>query len=117
MVADTSRPSRLSGWWACLVGGAVMASLLVFLDPILHQQDCPNAGGNGNASAFANSDWDFYLPLVMIGWAFLVIMEQALPVTWRGRSRLNAAVRAATAVAVSLSGSCWLFLQLATVCR
>ncbi|WP_432968660.1 hypothetical protein [Dactylosporangium sp. CA-233914] len=117
MIDDTPRPSRLSGCWACLVGGAVIASLLLFLDPILRQGDCPNAGANGNASAFANSDWDFYLPLVMIGWVLLVLVEQALPVTWRQRNRFDVAVRAASALALSLSSSCCLFLQLATVCR
>lgn len=110
------RPFPLGGLWACLVGGVLVTSLLVVLDPITRQQDCPNYGASGNASVFANSIWDLYFPLALFGWVALVIVEQALPTTWRHRSRLDLLLRGATAVGVSLIASCALGALLIT-CR
>ncbi|GIG86236.1 hypothetical protein [Plantactinospora endophytica] len=117
MINGRGRPSRLSGFWVCLVGGAVIALLLTVLDPVTRYQDCPNYGGNGNASAFDNAAWDLWFPLVLLGWLVLVVLEQMLPVTWRHRGGPDIAVRAASAVALSISTSCCLFLNVAVVCH
>jgi hypothetical protein len=117
VVEDSAHPSRFGGLWAFIVGGGLIAALLVFLDPVTRQQDCPNYGGNGNASAFTDANWDLYLPLVMIVWIVLVIGEQVLPATWRGRTRLNVAVRAGAAVMLSLSTSCCVILPLEAICH
>jgi hypothetical protein len=106
------RPFPLGGLWALLVGGLLVTVLVVALDPITRQQDCPNYGAAGNASVFANPAWDIYLPLMLLGWVALVLAEQAFPTTWRHRSRLTFLGRAATAVTVSLTGSCFIGAQL-----
>ncbi|MER7457940.1 hypothetical protein [Micromonospora sp. NPDC126480] len=109
--------SRLSGFWACLIGGAVIASLLMVLDPITRAEDCPNYGGNGNASAFDNAAWDLWFPLVLLGWLVLVLLEQTLPVTRRHRGGTDIAVRAASALSLSVVISCCLVLNVSVVCR
>jgi len=60
--------------------------------------------------------WDPDLPLLLIGWVTLVIMEQALPVTWRHRGRLNGAVRATAAIVLS-SSSFYFALSFEVVCH
>jgi hypothetical protein len=117
MIGKGSRPSALGGLWALLVGGVAIVGLLLFLQPVTQRAECPNYGGNGNASAFANSAWDLYLPLVLLAWVVLIGVEQLLPVTWRGRGGGEIAARAVVAVVVAVVGSCCLFLSLGTVCR
>ena len=114
---DHGRPSPLSGLWSAVVGGLLLVLLLVVLDPITRFEDCPNYGGNGNASSFSNPAWDLYLPLLTLCWVVLVIVEQALPVTWRHRSRLAGWVRAAVAGAGVTITSCCVVGSIVTVCR
>ncbi|SCG43863.1 hypothetical protein GA0070609_1381 [Micromonospora echinaurantiaca] len=117
MVDRRWRPSRLSGFWACLVGGAAIAALLMVLDPVTRYEDCPNHGGNGNASAFDDASWDLWFPLVLLGWLGLVAVEQTLPVTRRHRGGVDVAVRAGSALVLCTVSSCCLFLNVAIVCR
>lgn len=114
---DHARPSALRGLWSFVVGGAGLVALTVALGPITRPEDCPNYGGNGNASAFSNPAWDLYLPILALGWVVLIVLEQALPVTWRDRSRTDIATRAATVVILSLVGSCGFLPWLLTVCH
>jgi hypothetical protein len=114
---DHARPPPLSGLWSFIVGGVGLVALTVGLDPITRPEDCPNYGGNGNASAFSNPVWDLYLPILALGWVVLVVLEQALPVTRRNRSRIDIATRAATVVILSLVGSCGLLPWLMIVCH
>jgi hypothetical protein len=114
---DDERASPLSGLWACVVGGLLIVVLLLFLDPVSRVEECPNYGAAGNASAFDDSGWDFFFPLVVLAWITLTIMEQALPVTWRGRSRVEGWVRAGAAVMASTTAGCCLALGLAVACR
>jgi hypothetical protein len=117
MTDEPGRPTRLGGFWTVLVGGGVIALLLTGLDPVMRQEDCPNYGAAGNASAFDNPDWDFYFPLVLLGWTALVVVEQVLPVTWRHRAGAALAVRVTSALLLSMSSSCCLFFHLAVVCH
>lgn len=117
MTDDRKRPPRLGGFWVLLVGGVSIALLLAVLDPIMRHEDCPNYGASGNASAFDNPAWDLYFPLVMLGWIVLIAVEQVLPVTWRNRSGTDIAVRATSALALSVSASCCVMLNVAIVCR
>jgi len=114
---DQPRSSPLAGLWAFVVGGLLLAALLVFLDPVSTQRDCPNYGGNGNASAFPNPVWDLYFPLVLFAWIVLIAAEQGFPSTWAGRGGLEIAARAAIALILSTVGSCCLFLTLGTLCH
>ncbi|MET7965990.1 hypothetical protein [Micromonospora sp. NPDC005305] len=117
MIENRKSPSRLSGFWVCLVGGAFFVALLAVLQPITRYEDCPNYGGNGNASAFGNPAWDFYLTLLLFGWVFLVVLEQTLSVTRRGRGGVDVALRAAGAIVLTTVASCGLFVNVAAVCR
>ena len=117
MTDDIERPARLGGFRALLVGGGLIALLLVYLDPVTRVEDCPNYGGNGNASAFADAGWDGYLPLLMIFWISAVVVEQALPYTWRGRGRVAGAARVTAAVVLSLFAACFVTLPLEVVCH
>ncbi|MEU0080463.1 hypothetical protein ABZY58_21390 [Micromonospora tulbaghiae] len=117
MIDDRERPSRLGGFWALLVGGAGIASSLAVLDPIMRFEDCPNYGASGNASAFDNPAWDLYFPLLMLGWVVLIAVEQVLPVTWRNRSGADIAVRATSALTLSVSSSCCFVLKVTLVCH
>ena len=117
MIEDRRRPSRLSGFRVCLLGGAFFVALLAVLQPITRYEDCPNYGGNGNASAFANPAWDFYLTLLLFGWVVLVVLEQTLSVTRRGRGGVDVALRAAAAIALSTVASCGLFVNVAVLCH
>jgi hypothetical protein len=114
---DHARPSPLSGLWCFTIGGVGLVALTVALDPITRQEDCPNYGASGNASAFPNPVWDLYLPILALGWMVLIILEQALPLTWRNRSQIDIATRAATAVTLSLVGSCGLLPWLLIMCH
>ncbi len=117
MIDVWKRPSRLGGFWALLVGGAGIALLLAVLHPIMRFGDCANYGASGNASAFDNPAWDLYFPLVMLGWVVLIAVEQVLPVTWRNRSGAEIAVRATSALSLSMSISCAFVLNVALVCH
>ncbi|MGC4804171.1 hypothetical protein [Micromonospora sp. DT233] len=117
MIKDRRRPSRLSGFRACLLGGAVLLALLALLRPITRFEDCPNYGGNGNASAFENPAWDLYLTALLFGWALLVVVEQALPVTRRGRGSVDVALRAAGAITLTTIASCSLFVNVTLLCH
>ncbi|WP_433363546.1 hypothetical protein ACQPZX_32340 [Actinoplanes sp. CA-142083] len=117
MINDGRRPSALAGFWTLLVGGAAIVLLLLFLHPVTQRTDCPNYGGNGNASAFRNPSWDLYFPLVLLAWIVLIAIEQVLPSTWRGRGGLEIAARTAIALVLPTVGSCCLFVTLATVCH
>ncbi|MEV4510371.1 hypothetical protein AB0K00_15565 [Dactylosporangium sp. NPDC049525] len=117
MIDGDGRGSRLSGFWACLTGGAAIALLLVFLDPVMRQEDCPNYGANGNASAFANADWDLWFPLVLLSWWALIAMEQVLPLTHRHRGRVEIAARGVCALALAVVSSCCLLMNVALVCH
>jgi hypothetical protein len=112
-----SRPSRLGGLWTCLAGGLFLAVLLGYLRPVFDPADCPNAGANGNASAFTDPAWDLYLPLLVLGWLLLVAIEQALPTTWRHRSALAVTLRATLAIGVVIAVSCVVVAPLEVVCR
>ncbi|MFI1192714.1 hypothetical protein ACH4T9_05525 [Micromonospora sp. NPDC020750] len=117
MVEDRQRPSRLSGFRVCLLGGAFFLALLAVLQPITRYEDCPNYGGNGNASAFANPAWDFYLMVLLFGWLVLVVLEQTLSITRRGRGRADFALRAAGAITLTTIASCGLFVNVAVLCH
>jgi hypothetical protein len=111
------RPSPLSGLWSWAVGGLLLAGLLIFLHPVLRFEDCPNYGGNGNASAYPDAAWDVFFPLLAITWISCVIVEQFLPVTWRRRAWFGGAARALVAVTLSLSASFSVVGSLAVMCR
>ena len=117
MIDNDRRPSALGGFWTLIVGGASIVLLLLFLHPVTRPADCPNHGGNGNASAFGNTDWDLFLPLTLAGWLVLIAVEQTLPASYRGRGRLEVAARAAVALSLAAVGSCFLFLGVATICH
>ncbi|MEU8229090.1 hypothetical protein AB0C12_05720 [Actinoplanes sp. NPDC048967] len=114
---DQARSKPLAGLWACVVGGLLLAALLLYLDPVSTQQDCPNYGGNGNASAYPSPVWDLLFPLLTLLWVACVIAEQCLAETWQGRSRLEGAVRACVAVFVSMSTAFVTVVSFAVVCR
>ncbi|MER5701034.1 hypothetical protein ABT023_03620 [Micromonospora sp. NPDC002296] len=92
MIEDRKRPSRLSGFRVCL-------------------------RGNGNASTFANPAWDFYLTAMLFGWLVLVVLEQTLSITRRGRGRAHFALRAASAITLTTIASCGLFVNVAVLCH
>ncbi|MEV0611288.1 hypothetical protein AB0I61_33570 [Polymorphospora rubra] len=114
---DRARPPLLAGFWSFVVGGPVLAAVIVALNPITSQEDCPNYGASGNASAFADPVWDLYLPLMALVWITFVFVEQILPVTRRHRSRSVRAARAVAALVLAVVGSCCLVVPLGIVCR
>ncbi|MEV6346519.1 hypothetical protein [Actinoplanes sp. NPDC051851] len=109
-------PSPLSGFWALLVGGGVLAVVLALAGPALRVEDCSNYGGAGNASTFRHLDEVQFL-LLLGGWILLVLVEQFLPVTVRGRAGTDVFARAIAAVMIALTGSCCLFLGLGSMCH
>ena len=117
MDCPASRPTPLGGFWAFLLGGLVLVAAVVYAHPIVDPSDCPNAGAAGNASAFADPSWDLRLPMLVLGWLALVVVEQALPTTWRHRPGWAVAARAALAISVVFAASCLLLVPLETVCR
>ncbi|WP_157408411.1 hypothetical protein [Actinoplanes sp. N902-109] len=117
MIEDPARPSPLSGLWTAVAGAPVYVLLLLVAHPITRVEDCSNYGAAGNASAFANSSWDLWLPLIALGWLLVVLIEQALPVTWRHRGGGEVAVRALTALVGSLAWSCCLTLPFLGMCH
>ena len=113
----TKRRSPLAGFWALLVGGALLTMLTVVLQPVTDVRDCSNYGGSGNASAFPNENWDLYYPLLLLGWLLSVVVEQLLPVTWNGREAGLIVVRALLAVTIALTASCGAGIQLLGLCH
>ena len=111
------RPASLGGFRALLAGGPMIGALLLVLHPVTQREDCPNFGGNGNASVFSDARWDFSLPVVFVVWLLLIAAEQFLPSTRRGRGAAEAAIRATIALFVAASGSCCLGVNLATLCH
>ncbi|BCJ69272.1 hypothetical protein [Polymorphospora rubra] len=111
------RPKLLAGFWSFVVGGPALVAVIVALNPITSQEDCPNYGASGNASAFADPVWDLYLPLMALVWITFVAVEQILPVTRRHRTRAAWAVRAVAALVLAVVGSCCLVVPLGIVCR
>lgn len=107
----------LRGFWSFLVGGAALVVLLVALHPVTDRRDCPNYGGNGNASVFADPAWDVRLPLLLFGWIVLIGIEQTLPVTTRDVSRPEIAVRAIAAPVLAVVVSCCVFGNLMIMCH
>lgn len=100
-----------------IVGGIGLVALIVALNPITRQEDCPNYHAAGNASAFANPVWDLYLPLMALGWLVLIILEQALPSTWRHRTRIDIVTRAVSALGLAIVASCCLIPWFLLVCH
>ncbi|MFI5916771.1 hypothetical protein [Dactylosporangium sp. NPDC051541] len=98
--------NRLSGLWACLVGGAALLTLVLYLDPITDQRDCPNWGGNGNASAYGDERWDYGMLLLCALWMLAVLVEQFLPPARRGRTTAGGAWRTVAAGFVTVIASC-----------
>lgn len=116
--AGLTKPrSPLAGFWALLVGGALLMVLTVALQPATDVRDCPNYGGNGNASAFPDAVWDLYYPLLLLGWLSAVVAEQVLPVTWNGRRAGLIVARALLAVTITLTASCLAGISLLGLCR
>ena len=111
------RRSPLAGFWALLVGGVLLTMLTLGLRPATDVRDCPNYGGNGNASAFPNETWDLYYPLLLLGWLFTVVVEQLLPVTWNGRTTGLIVARALLAVTITLTASCCAGFKLLLLCH
>ena len=111
------RRAPLAGFWALLVGGALLAVLTVALRPITDVRDCSNYGGSGNASAFPDEIWDLYYPLVLLGWLSAVVVEQLLPVTWNGRRTGAIVARGLLAVAITVTASCCAGVQLLSLCH
>jgi hypothetical protein len=117
VTTDAPRPAPLGGFRALLTGGLALTVVLVVQHPIVDPGRCPNAGAAGNASAFADSSWDLYLPVLMLGWLLLVAVEQALPTTWRHRGAAAVTARATSAIVAVLVVCCAVGLPLETVCR
>ncbi|ROP28862.1 hypothetical protein [Couchioplanes caeruleus] len=109
--------NRYSGLWALFTGGAVLALLLVILQPATTPAECPNYGAAGNASPFKDAAWDMWFPLLALGWVVLVLIEQVLPRTRRHRGGASGAARAAGVVMASVAGSCCLVGPFLVMCR
>jgi hypothetical protein len=105
---ETSAPRApwTSGFRVLIVGGIVLVGLLLYLQPATDVTQCPNYGGNGNASAFPDERWDGYLILGVPVWLLFIGLEQILPVTARGRRGAVVVGRAIIAVMVAVVGSC-----------
>ncbi|MDI6104074.1 hypothetical protein QLQ12_36335 [Actinoplanes sp. NEAU-A12] len=94
-----------------------LAGLILVLDPATGLEECPNyiGRGNGDTSAFRDSSWDLYLPVLAFVWIMATIVEQALPFA-RG-SRTDSTVRATAAVSMSIIVSCCVLGPLIFMCR
>lgn len=112
------RPHPLRGFWALIGGGLVITAVIVALDPITRQEDCPNYHAAGNASAFADPVWDLNLTVMGLGWIALTTLEQFLPVTHRGwNGWFGAIARAMIAITLSVVGCCCLIGRLLIMCH
>lgn len=105
-MVERRRLSVADGFWAFIVGGTAIASTLLALDPVTRQEDCPNYGAAGNASAFDNPNWDGYLVLAVIGWFSAVFIEVGLLATSRRRRAVDVALRATCVFILTILISC-----------
>jgi hypothetical protein len=113
----TGRPTPLGGFWALLLGGLALIAALVAAHPIVDASGCSNAGAAGNGSAFADPAWDARLPLLVLAWLTLIVIEQLVPTTWRHRTASAVTARAAAAVFIAIAGSCVVLVPLLTLCH
>jgi len=111
------RRSPLAGFWALLVGGALLLVLTVALRPVTDVRDCSNYGASGNASAFSDDRWDLLYPLLLLGWLCAVVVEQLLPPTWSGRGAGSIVARGLLAVTIALIVSCGVGINLLALCH
>jgi hypothetical protein len=111
------RRSPLAGLWALLVGGVLLATLTVALQPATNVHGCSNYGGNGNGTAFSNGIWDLIYPLLLLVWLFAVVVEQLLPITWNGRKAALIVARALLAVTLALTAACGAGVKLLLLCH
>lgn len=117
MGGDERRPARLGGFRALIGGAAGIVVALLILRPIVDRRDCPNYGGNGNASSFGDERLDLVFVLLLLGWLAAVAVEQALPVAWRHRHPVEITLRAAAAVLLALTASCCLAVEVLVTCH
>ncbi|SCG72688.1 hypothetical protein [Micromonospora humi] len=117
MGGDGRRPARFGGFRALGGGAVVVAAALLILRPIVDRRDCPNYGGNGNASSFGDERLDLVFVLLLLGWPAAVAVEQALPVAWRHRRPVEITLRAVGAVLLTLTASCCLAVEVLFTCR
>jgi hypothetical protein len=114
--AAERRPAS-AGFRAVLGGGVLLVALTVALRPATDVRGCSNYGGNGNGTAFADGIWDLIYPLLLLGWLVAVVLEQLLPVTWKGRTAGLIAIRAVVAVTIVVVVSCGAGLTLLGLCH
>lgn len=114
--AAERRPAS-AGFRAVLGGGVLLVALTVALRPATDVRGCSNYGGNGNGTAFADGIWDLIYPLLLLGWLVAVVLEQLLPVTWKGRTAGLIAIRAVVAVTIVVVVSCGAGLALLALCH
>ncbi len=107
----------LAGFWALLVGGALLTMLTLVLQPATDVRGCSNYGGNGNGTAFDNDSWDLIYPLLLLAWLLAVVVEQVLPVTWNGRKAGPIIARALLALTIVVVASCWVEVKLLLLCH
>lgn len=107
----------MSGFWVLSIGGAAIGMTLLFLDPVTDVTECPNYGGNGNASVFVNEEWDLLFPSLLLAWMLLITVEQLLPPTWRGRANGAVVARGVTALLIAVIASCCGGGRLLTLCH
>ncbi|GAB3864071.1 hypothetical protein GCM10029963_73850 [Micromonospora andamanensis] len=112
----TKRRSPLAGFWALLVGGVLLTTLTVVLQPATDVRGCSNYGGNGNGTAFSDGIWDLYYLLLLV-WLLAVVVEQLLPITWNGRGAGLIVVRAFLAVMLVLIACCGVEIKLLALCH
>jgi hypothetical protein len=105
-MVERRRLSVVDGFWAFVIGGTAITSTLLSLDPVTRQEDCPNFGAAGNASAFDNPNWDGYLVLAVIIWFSAVFIEVGLLATSRRRRAADVALRATCVLTLTILISC-----------
>ncbi|GAA3456960.1 hypothetical protein GCM10018962_87940 [Dactylosporangium matsuzakiense] len=104
LMVERRRLSFVDGFWSFVVGGIVIASTLLALDPITRPEDCLNTAGN--ASAFDNPGWDGYLVLAVFVWFSAVVVELGLLATLRRRRAVDIALRATCVLTLTILISC-----------
>ncbi|GLW29397.1 hypothetical protein [Actinoplanes regularis] len=109
--------SPLAGFWALLVGGALLTVLTVALQPATDVRGCSNYGGNGNGTAFDDDSWDLLYHLLLLAWLLAVVVEQLLPVTWNGRKAGPIVARALLALMTAVAASCYVGFKLLLLCH
>ncbi|MFF0373967.1 hypothetical protein [Actinoplanes missouriensis] len=111
------KPNLTGGLRALLVGGVFLFGLLIILNPVTRFEDCPNYGGNGNASIFRNELWDLFFLFSIPAWLLSIIVEQFFRSTWRGRDGWVVTLRAIGAVIVAIIASCCGIERLLILCH